>query len=77
MATQTANGTGVNLEVEDAGVALIKILVVGDHPGQSVLLQSQGCDGGEQPAVACGEVHTGALWVKRRPHQRQFPTSMS
>lgn len=40
-----------HLEVEDATVWLAEALAVRDHAVQQTLIQGQGADGGQQPAV--------------------------
>lgn len=42
---------GGHLEVEDAGVALLEALSVGNHSVEEVVVQGQRGDGGQQPAV--------------------------
>lgn len=39
------------LEMEDAGVSVVKTLVVGDDSSQGIFLEGQGSDGGQEPAV--------------------------
>lgn len=39
------------LEMKDARISVVKLLVVGDDVGQGVLLEGQGCDCCQKPAV--------------------------
>lgn len=41
-----------HLEVEDAGVVLLEALPVGHHAVQELLVEREGADGSQQPAVA-------------------------
>lgn len=43
-----------HLEVEDAGVAILKALAVGHHAVQEGVVEGEGGDGGQEPAVPCG-----------------------
>lgn len=43
-----------NLEVEDASVVLLEALPVGHHTVQEFLVESEGADGSQQPAVTWG-----------------------
>lgn len=58
----SANQLTAYLEVEDAGVSVVKVLVTGDDSGQGLLFKGQGCNGRQEPAVSCGDKQ-GALWV--------------
>lgn len=39
------------LEMKDARISVVKLLVVGDDVGQGVLLEGQGCNCCQKPAV--------------------------
>lgn len=42
---------GCYLEVKDAGVSACKALAVRNHPVEEVVVEGEGGDGGQQPAV--------------------------
>lgn len=44
-----------NLEVKDAGVVFCEALVRRDHSVQQLFVDGQTGDGGQQPAVPCGQ----------------------
>lgn len=60
-----ANQPAVYLEVEDAGVSLVELLVMRDDSGQGVFFEGQGGNGSQEPTVPCGD-KTGASWVNER-----------
>lgn len=61
---------GCYLEVKDASVSTCKALPVRNHPVEEVVVEGEGGDGSQQPAVPCG--HTTHTIVARYCFKGEF-----
>lgn len=47
---------GAHLEVEDASISVVKVLVRGHDSGQSIFLEGQGSNGRQEPTITCDAI---------------------